>query len=125
MEAKKKILVVDDEASVVKLIRFLLEKHGFEIYIAYDGQESVEVAEQVLPDLIIMDIMMPKMDGIEAMKILKKKDSTKDIPMIVLSALGQEGEVATGLESGAMDYLVKPFNPKDLLERVNNVLGKK
>ena len=120
---KKKVLVVDDEAAVVKLVRFLLEKHGFEVYAAYDGQEAVEVAEKESPDLILMDIMMPKVDGNEAIRTLKSKELTKEIPVVVLSALGQEAEVATGLESGAIDYLVKPFNPKDLLGRIQKVLG--
>jgi DNA-binding response OmpR family regulator len=120
----KKILVVDDEASVVKLVRFLLEKNGFEVYVAYDGKEAVDMAKEILPDLILMDVMMPKMDGNEATRILKKVDLTRTIPIIILSALGQESEVANGLESGAVDYLVKPFNPKDLVSRVTKMLEK-
>ena len=120
----KKILVVDDEASVVKLVRFLLEKNGFEVYVAYDGKEAVDMAREILPDLILMDVMMPKMDGNEATRILKKVDTTRAIPIMILSALGQESEVANGLESGAVDYLVKPFNPKDLVSRVTKILAK-
>ncbi|MFH1783372.1 MAG: response regulator [bacterium] len=118
----KKILIVDDEPTVVKLVRFLLEKHDFDVRVAYGGQEGVEMAEKEMPELILMDIMMPKVDGNEAIRRLKENEATREIPVIILSALGQESEVAKGLESGAMDYLVKPFNPKDLLARVRKIL---
>ncbi|MCK4859495.1 MAG: response regulator [Candidatus Omnitrophica bacterium] len=123
MTDKKKVLIVDDEVTLVKLVRFLLERHGFEVCAAYGGQESVEIAQKEIPDLILMDIMMPKVDGNEAIKQLREKEITREIPVIILSALGQEAEVARGLESGAVDYLVKPFNPQDLLARVKKILG--
>ena len=121
---KKKILIVDDEPTVIKLVKFLLEKHGFEVCTACGGQESIEIAEKELPNLILMDIMMPKIDGNEAINRLKEIESTKEIPIIILSALGQEAEISRGLESGAVDYLIKPFNPKDFLDRVTKILEK-
>ncbi len=119
---KWKVLIVDDEPTVVKLVKFLLEKHDFEVFTAYGGQEGIEMAEKELPNLILMDIMMPKIDGNEAIKRLKEIESTREIPIIILSALGQEAEIAGALESGDVDYLIKPFNPKDLLDRVNKIL---
>jgi DNA-binding response OmpR family regulator len=119
----KKVLIVDDEPGVVKMVRFLLEKNSFGVVSATEGEEGVKLAAQEKPDLILMDIMMPSIDGNEATRRLKDNEITRNIPIIMLSALGQEGDVAKSLELGAIDYIVKPFHPQELLERVKKILG--
>lgn len=119
---EKKVLVVDDEPGIIKMIRYLLEKNSFTVSSADDGEEGVKLALAERPDLILMDIMMPT-DGNEACKRLKENEATKNIPIIMLSALGQEGDVAKSLELGAAGYIVKPFHPQDLLEHIKKILG--
>lgn len=119
----KKIMIIDDEPGVVKMIRYLLEKNAYVVVSATEGEEGLKLALAEKPDLILMDIMMPTLDGNEVMKRLKADESTKDIPIIMLSALGQEGDVAKSLELGAVDYVVKPFHPQELLERLRKILG--
>jgi len=119
----KKVLIVDDEPGVVKMIRYLLEKNSFVVVSATEGEEGTKLAELEKPDLILMDIMMPGIDGNEATRRLKENEVTKSIPVIMLSALGQEGDVAKSLELGAIDYIVKPFHPQELLERIKKLLA--
>jgi two-component system, OmpR family, alkaline phosphatase synthesis response regulator PhoP len=119
----KKVLIVDDEPGVVKMIRYLLEKNSFAVVTATEGEEGTKLAELEKPDLILMDIMMPVIDGNEATRRLKENEATKSIPVIMLSALGQEGDVAKSLELGAIDYIVKPFHPQELLERIKKLLA--
>ncbi|MDD5131721.1 MAG: response regulator [bacterium] len=119
----KKVLIVDDEPGVVKMVKYLLEKNSFAVVSANEGEEGVKLAIQEKPDLILMDIMMPLIDGNEATRRLKENEVTKQIPVIMLSALGQEGDVAKSLELGAMDYIVKPFHPQELMDRVKKILG--
>ncbi len=119
----KKVLIVDDEPGVVKMVRYLLEKNSFVVVSANEGEEGVKLAAQEKPDLILMDIMMPVIDGNEATRRLKENEATRQIPIIMLSALGQEGDVAKSLELGAMDYIVKPFHPQELMDRVKKILG--
>jgi two-component system alkaline phosphatase synthesis response regulator PhoP len=121
----KKVLVVDDEPGVVKMVRYLLEKNSFTVVSANEGEEGVRLAAQEKPDLILMDIMMPVIDGNEATRRIRENEATRQIPIIMLSALGQEGDVAKSLELGAMDYIVKPFHPQELMERVKKILGEK
>ena len=120
-----KILIVEDDPTTVQLIEFLLKKNGFEVLIAYDGLEALEISKKEKADLILMDVMMPKMDGIEAIEKLKKDETTRDIPIVILSALGQEMDVMRGLQAGALSYIVKPFSPKELLDEVRAKLEKK
>lgn len=117
-----KILVVDDEPHIVKLITFSLSKHGFDVVTAGDGQRALEVAAAEEPDLILMDVMMPIMTGFETVKRLKADPVTADIPVVMLSAKSQVYEIAEGMESGATDYICKPFTPKDLVDKVSAVL---
>jgi len=119
-----KILVVEDDLTTVQLIEFLLKKNKFEVLIAYNGVEALLIARKEKPDLILMDVMMPKMDGIEAIEKLKEDENTQDIPIIILSALGQEMDVMRGLQVGASGYIVKPFSPKELLDEIKAKLGK-
>jgi len=120
-----KILIVEDDPTTVQLIEFLLKKNNFEVLIAYNGVESLQIAKKEKLDLILMDVMMPKMDGIEAIEKLKKDENTRDIPIIILSALGQEMDVMRGLQAGASSYIVKPFSPQELLTEINTKLTKK
>lgn len=117
-----RILVVDDEPHIVKLITFSLGKHGFECLTAGDGATAIEMAAAEKPDLILMDVMMPVMSGFEALRKLKADVVTAGIPVVMLSAKSQKYEVAEGMESGATEYICKPFTPKDLVEKVNAVL---
>jgi len=120
-----KILVAEDDSTTVQLVEFLLKKNNFEVLIAYNGIEALEITKEQKPDLILMDVMMPKMDGIEAIEKLQEDKTTQDIPIVILSALGQEMDVMKGLQAGASGYLVKPFSPKELLDEIRAKLRKK
>jgi len=118
------ILVAEDERDIRDLIVFTLQMSGFDIVDVPNGEEAVKKAPEVKPDLILMDVRMPKMTGLEACVALKQLDSTKDIPVIFLSARGQETEISTGRAVGAEDYILKPFAPDELSQRVNQILTK-
>jgi CheY-like chemotaxis protein len=120
-----RILVVDDEPSIVKLVKTTLEARGYDIAVAYDGQEALVQSKLHKPDLILLDIMMPRMDGTEVRKRLLADPATKDIPVIHLSAVGDFDKQRQALNEGATDYIVKPFTPSDLAERVDNTLDPK
>ena len=118
------ILVAEDERDIRDLIVFTLQISGFNVIQAPNGEEAVKKASEVKPDLILLDVRMPKMTGYEACEMLKKQEDTKDIPIVFLSAKGQETEISTGLELGAEDYFLKPFTPDDLIQQVNKILAK-
>jgi len=118
------ILVAEDERDIRELIVFTLQLDGFNVVDVPNGEEAVIKARALLPDLILMDVRMPKMTGFEACKVLKAEEKTKDIPVVFLSAKGQENEVSTGLELGASDYFLKPFAPDELSGRVSEILTK-
>ena len=118
------ILVAEDERDIRELIVFTLQLDGFNVVEVPNGEEAVNKAQEIVPDLILMDVRMPKMTGYEACKELKSEEKTKDVPIVFLSAKGQEAEVNTGLELGAEEYLLKPFSPDELSGRVNNILTK-
>lgn len=118
------ILVAEDERDIRDLIVFTLQIHGFTVMHVANGAEAVSKATTAQPDLILMDVRMPKMTGYEACEALKGQESTRHIPIVFLSAKGQETEINTGLELGAEDYFLKPFNPADLIEQVNKILTK-
>ena len=118
------ILVAEDERDIRELIVFTLQMAGFNVVEVPNGEEAVKRAPEVKPDLILMDVRMPKMTGFEACKALKQQENTKDIPVIFLSAKGQEAEISTGLDLGAEEYFLKPFAPDDLIKRVNKILTK-
>jgi two-component system alkaline phosphatase synthesis response regulator PhoP len=115
----KKILVVDDEASIVKLVQFNLEKEGFEVKVAYDGQMALEMIEETQPDLVVLDLMLPKVDGLEVCRRLRQEK--KHIPILMLTAKTDEFDKVLGLELGADDYMTKPLSPRELTARVKAI----
>lgn len=119
MEAS--VLVVEDEEAIVTLLRYNLEREGFKVYSTGDGEEAVTMVKEVKPDVIVLDWMLPSMTGIEICKQLRWNPETKGIPIIMLSARGEESDRIRGLDSGADDYLVKPFSPAELIARINAV----
>ncbi|ENQ9294456.1 response regulator transcription factor [Listeria monocytogenes] len=113
--AEKKILVVDDEKPIADIVKFNLNKEGFDVYCAYDGDEALELVEEVQPDLILLDIMLPGRDGIEVCREVRKK---YDMPIIMVTAKDSEIDKVIGLELGADDYVTKPFSNRELIARV-------
>jgi DNA-binding response OmpR family regulator len=118
-----KILIAEDERDIRDLITFTLGFAGFEVVAAANGEEALNLARQEIPDLILMDVRMPRMTGYEACAAMKLEAKLKDIPVIFLSAKGQDTEIQTGLQVGAVDYLLKPFAPDQLTERIQAVLA--
>ncbi len=119
-----KILIAEDEPDIRELVAFTLRFAGYEVVTAANGEEAVQQAVKELPDLALMDVRMPRMTGYDACRAMKANPELKDIPVVCLSAKGQEGEIATGLEAGAEEYLLKPFAPDQLTERVRAILTK-
>jgi two-component system alkaline phosphatase synthesis response regulator PhoP len=121
--SKPKILVVDDERYILHILDFSLGAEGYEVITAGDGEQAVERTKADRPDLVVMDIMMPRMDGFEACRIIKSDPETRDIPVIMLTAKGREVDRKRGMDAGADEYLTKPFSPAKLIERVEGVLN--
>jgi DNA-binding response OmpR family regulator len=119
-----KILIAEDERDIRDLITFTLSYAGYEVVEASNGEEAYALAQQEKPDLVLMDVRMPRMTGYDACRALKADETTCDIPVVFLSAKGQESEVQTGLEVGATDYILKPFSPDQLTKRVAEILEK-
>lgn len=117
-----KILVAEDERDIRDLITFTLQFAGHEVVAAANGEEAVIKTRAELPDLVILDVRMPKMTGYEACRLIKVDDITHDIPVVFLSAKGQEAEIKTGIISGADEYILKPFSPDQLAERIKTIL---
>ncbi len=117
-----KILIAEDERDIRDLVEFTLKFAGHEVHKAANGAEAVEMAPEVRPDLILMDVRMPRMTGYEACRELKQRDDVKHIPVVFLSAKGQDVEMQAGLEAGAIAYILKPFAPDDLTRRVGEIL---
>ncbi len=117
-----KILVAEDERDIRELIAFTLRFAGFDVKLAKNGAEAVEMVDVENPDLIILDVRMPKMTGYEACRKIKADPGTKDTPVMILSAKGQEVEIQQGLESGADEYILKPFVPDELVAQVEDIL---
>lgn len=123
--AKERILVVEDEEDILELVRFNLSREGYHVMGAASGEEAWKLASSELPDLIVLDLMLPGIDGLEFTKIIKNDPKTKDIPIIMLTAKGEESDIITGLELGADDYITKPFSPRILVARARAVLRRK
>lgn len=119
---KHKILVVDDEPHIIELVRFNLESSGFVVLEATNGQGALELTKQEKPDLVLLDLMLPIIDGFEVCKILRKNSSTRYIPIIMLTAKSEEADKILGFEVGADDYITKPFSTRELVARVKAVL---
>ena len=120
----KTILVIEDTNETANLVLFKLKTSGFAVHRAVNGEEGLRMVGEVKPDLIVLDVMMPVMNGTEVLMRLKANDTTKSIPVLMLSSLSTEHEVVRGLEVGADDYVTKPFSPRELLARVNKLLGR-
>jgi DNA-binding response OmpR family regulator len=118
------VLVVEDDPVILRLLEVNFELEGFGVVLAHDGAEGIEAARSERPDIIISDIMMPKMSGIELVQALKGDASTASIPIILLSAKAQTSDLKSGMDSGADDYITKPFEPLDLIDRVNALLSR-
>jgi CheY-like chemotaxis protein len=123
-DSMAKILVAEDERDIRDLVAFTLRFAGYEVFTAANGEEAVQQAPQVNPDLILMDVRMPRMTGYEACRIMKQTPELRDIPIVFLSAKGQETEIQQGLEAGAEEYLLKPFAPDQLTSHVKTILAK-
>ncbi|MCU0638825.1 MAG: response regulator [Candidatus Krumholzibacteria bacterium] len=119
---KGKVLVVDDEVNITQILEFSIGSEGYEVLSASNGEEAVEKARREQPDLIILDIMMPRIDGYETCRILKSNPLTKNIPVVLLTAKGRDIDKRLGYEVGATDYIIKPFSPGKLIERIHELL---
>lgn len=122
---KKKILVVDDEEDILELLKYNLSREGYQVACTTSGENTLNLVETEAPDLILLDLMLPGMDGLEVARRLKDKPDTKNVPIVMLTAKGEEADIVTGLELGADDYVTKPFSPRILLARVRAVLRRK
>ena len=121
----RNILVVEDDRNISDLIRMYLEKEGFDVRIAYDGGKAVEEYDRQAPDMVLLDIMLPEEDGLSVLKKLRATPRTAKLPVIMLTARGEDVDRILGLELGADDYLGKPFNPRELLARIHAVLRRR
>jgi DNA-binding response OmpR family regulator len=119
-----RLLVIDDDPVIVELLRVNFEIEGFEVLIAADGEEGLQRARADHPDLVLSDIMMPRLDGLQLLTELRADPATSRLPVVLLSAKAQNAEVERGLALGADDYVTKPFDPMELLDRVNAILDK-
>ncbi len=120
--AKQKILIVDDEPDILELIEYNLKREGYQVFSAKDGHEGISVAKRVQPDLIILDIMMPRMDGIEACRLMRAIPEFKNTFMVFLTARSEEYSEIAGFNVGADDYIAKPIKPRALVSRINAIL---
>jgi CheY-like chemotaxis protein len=123
MAAKKRVLVCDDDPVILRLLEVNLELEGFEVLTGNNGEEGVEIALREQPDLVILDIMMPRMDGYEACRRLKEEEKTQHIPVVFLSAKAQLADIEKGKSFGVAEYLTKPFDPTDLTDLVLKLVG--
>lgn len=119
-----RILIAEDEPDIRELVAFTLRFAGHEVTTTSNGEEALQQASQIIPDLILMDVRMPRMTGYDACRAMKSNPALKDIPVVFLSAKGQDSEIQSGLDAGAEDYLLKPFAPDQLTERVKSILSK-
>jgi len=120
----RKIVLAEDEPQIARLIEFKLKKEGYDVTWRKNGEEALKAIKADKPDLILLDIMMPVMDGYEVLRRLKEDENLGDIPVIMLTARAQEKDVVKGIDLGAEDYITKPFHPAELLARVKRILGR-
>ena len=121
--APKLILVADDDDDVRELVVFRLERAGYEVVTAADGEQAIELARQRRPDLCVLDVMMPKLDGLAVTRMLRASEDLRSVPVLLLTASVQEAAVTEGFEAGADDYVKKPFSPQELLSAVESALA--
>ena len=122
---RQTILVVDDEPDIVEIIQYNLEKSGFDVIVAADGPVALEKARDETPDLIVLDLMLPGLEGTDVCRILKQDERTRSIPILMLTAKSEEIDRIIGLELGADDYVVKPFSPREIALRIRNILRRR
>ncbi len=120
--SKETILIVDDEEDILELVKYNLEREGYTTISAVTGEAALKLAINIKPSLIVLDLMLPGIDGLEVTKILRTDSSTSNIPIIMLTAKGEESDIVTGLELGANDYMSKPFSPRELVARIRAIL---
>ena len=125
MMSRQSVLVVEDEEDIMEVIRFNLEKEGYEVHQALSGEKALQVIENNLPSLVLLDLMLPGINGLDLCRIFKQNDRTKAIPVIMLTAKSEDADIVAGLEMGAEDYITKPFSPRVLLARVRTVLRRR
>ena len=121
----KKILIVDDEPNIVMSLEYIFKKEDFEVFIARDGAEAIEIVENSIPDIILLDIMMPNVDGYQVLNYLKERETLRKIKVIFLSAKNKSSDIELGLQLGADKYISKPFSVKNLVVEVKELLNKK
>ncbi|HET6845718.1 MAG TPA: response regulator [Anaerolineales bacterium] len=119
-----KILIAEDEPDIRELVTFMLKFAGYEVVAAANGEDAVRTASRERPDLVLMDVRMPRMTGYDACRMMKANPDLRNVPVVFLSAKGQESEIQTGLEAGAEAYLLKPFSPAELTNRVRGILSR-
>lgn len=123
--AKPTILVIEDEEAIQELVRYNLDKEGYSVVTVASGEEGLERAGAPAPDLVVLDLMLPGIDGLDVCKLLKSNPKTQPIPVVMLTAKGEESDIVTGLELGADDYITKPFSPRVLIARIRAVMRRK
>ncbi len=123
--AQPVVLAADDDEDILELVAFRLERSGYTVLRARDGEEALRVALEAKPDLAVLDVMMPKLDGFELTRRLRADDATSNMPIILLTARSQDADVQAGFDAGADDYLRKPFSPQELRARVQAILGRR
>ncbi len=119
-----KILIAEDEPDIRELVLFMLRFAGYEVIAATNGEEAVQIASREKPDLILLDVRMPRMTGYDACRLMKANPTLRDVPIVFLSAKGQDAEIQSGLDAGAEEYLLKPFSPAELTNRVRGILSR-
>ena len=125
MMSKQSVLVVEDEEDIMEVIRFNLEKEGYEVNQALSGEKALQVIDNNLPSLILLDLMLPGINGLDLCRIFKQNDRTKAIPVIMLTAKSEDADIVAGLEMGAEDYITKPFSPRVLVARVRTIFRRR
>ncbi len=121
-ETKKKILIVDDEIDIVETLKFILEDAGYQCYCAFDGEEGLNLAREIMPDLMILDVMMPKINGYKISRLLKYDNKYKNIPIMMVTARSQDEDKLIGEETGVNEYITKPFEIDYVVKKVNEYL---
>ena len=120
---RKKVLIADDEPNIVTALEFLLERNGYEVYIARNGDAALKLVEQHRPDLVLLDVMMPLKSGFEVCQRMRERADWRDIKIIMLTAKGRDVEISKGLSIGADSYITKPFSTQELVAKINGLLG--
>jgi DNA-binding response OmpR family regulator len=126
VESKGKILIIEDDRYISKMYQLKLSLEGYDVQVAENGRQGVDKVKEMMPNIILLDILMPELDGFEVLKIVKGDDATKDIPVLIMSNLGQEDHIEKGMQMGAIGYIVKSqYTPSKVVEKIKETLGKK